>query len=546
MPIEHRSSYAVPARPSESRDPSTGERWRSFAAASLAEIAETVARAREAQAAWGACPVADRVAKLRRFHDVLFRRRLEVAAMLTRENGKPTAEAMSTEVAVVLDMASYYAGHTPRFLRAPWFSASALAMKRKRIRVLREPFGVVAVISPWNYPFMLSAAIVVPALATGNAVLLKPSELTPSIGALLAELLYEAGVPRDVFSVLQGDGTTGAALVEAEVDKVFFTGSVAAGRSVALRCAERLIPCGLELGGSDAAIVLADADVTHAASGIAFGRFSNGGQTCVAPKRVFVEHAAYDAFVEAMRVTLAALRVGPGANPDTDVGPMIRERAVAALAAQRDDATARGATVITSRMPGATAPAMSGAESPVVPSTGDGVGRYFPPTVLLNVAAESMVLNEETFGPLLPVVCVRDADDAVARANATEFGLSASIWSRDTARATLLAERLVAGSVTINDSIVTAGMADVPHGGLRQSGMGRTHGMAGLEECVRTKAIVADRFPAWRQGWWFGYSREHAAGVDAFVRLAHSTSLWERASAIPAFLRLLFAPSRPV
>ena len=334
-----------------------------------------------------------------------------------------------------------------------------------------------------------------------------------------------------MFSVLQGDGSTGAALCESAVDKIFFTGSVATGRKVARTCAEALKPCSLELGGSDAAIVLADADTAHAASGIAWGRFSNAGQTCVAPKRVFVEAAAYDAFVAALSAAVQALRVGEGSSADVDVGPMINRAAAETLAAQRDDAVALGATVI---------PAGAGA------GHASDAHQFFSPTLLLNVPATARVLREETFGPLLPVVKVRDADEAVALANASEFGLAASIWSRDTARAARIAQRLEAGAVAINDVIVVAGMADVPHGGVKNSGLGRTHGMAGLEECVRTKATVADLFPRWRQAWWFGYSRRQAGGLDAFVRVAHGRAVLDRMRALPAFLRLLFAPTHTI
>ncbi|MFI5309939.1 MAG: aldehyde dehydrogenase family protein [Gemmatimonadales bacterium] len=519
-------------RPVESRDPATGEVWRRYPTSSGEQVLAAVASARAAQAAWASRPLALRVQVLRRFHEHLYERRSEVAQALTRENGKPAGEALGSEIAITLDFARYYADQAPEFLRAPWFRAGPLGMRRKRIRITREPFGVIGVISPWNYPLMLSAAILLPALVTGNAVLLKPSEFTPTTGALLGDLFGEAGIPPGVLTILQGDGSTGAALCEAPVDKIFFTGSVGTGRRVAVSCAERLIPCALELGGSDAAIVLADADVRHAASGIAWGRFSNAGQTCVAPKRVFVEASAYDAFVSAMSAAVGALRVGAGSSPDTDVGPMIRREAADQLSSQLDDAVSRGARVVTATIR-ATPPA----------TTPDG-GCFFVPTLLLDVPLDARVLREETFGPLLPVVKVTDADEAVSLANATEFGLAASIWSRDTARAARLAERLEAGAVAINDVVVVAGMTEVPHGGVKQSGIGRTHGTAGLEECVRTKATVADQFASWRQAWWFGYSREHAGGLDAYVRVAHGRRLLERLRAIPAFLKLLFSPAR--
>ena len=518
----------APPRPVESVDPATGQLWKRYDSTALGAVVEAVGRARVAQRSWAGEPIGARVRVLVRFHECLFRRRREVAEALTRENGKPVAEAIGSEIATALDFANYYARQAPRFLRAPWFNAGQLAMMRKRIRIVQEPLGVVGVISPWNYPFMLSAAVAIPALVTGNAVLLKPSEFTPESGELLASLFHEAGIPRDLFAVLQGSGTTGAALCDAAVDKIFFTGSVSTGRRVAVKCAERLIPCALELGGSDAAIVLADADVHHAASGIAWGRFSNAGQTCVAPKRIYVEAPAYDAFVAELGAAVHALRVGPGSVQETDIGPMIRSDAVAALESQRDEAVARGAAVV------ATAAAAVGS------------GSFFPPTVLSNLPSDARVLREETFGPLLPVVRVEDAEEAIALANASDFGLSASIWSRDTARAARIAQRIEAGSVVINDAVVAAGMVDVPHGGVKQSGIGRTHGKAGLEECVRSKAIIIDRFSSWRQAWWFGYSAAHEAGIDAYVRVAHSRSVVEKILALPKFLRFIFKPHRPV
>lgn len=526
------SARPAPTRPVESVDPATGQVWKRFETTPRDVVLEAVRKAKAAQQDWAGEPVGARVRMLRRFHESLFRRRREVAEALTRENGKPVAEAIGSEIAIALDFANYYARETPRFLRAPWFNAGPLAMKRKRIRVAHEPFGVIGVISPWNYPFMLSAGVVIPALVTGNAVLLKPSEFTPESGELLASLFHEAGVPHDVFAVLQGDGSTGAALCDAAVDKIFFTGSVQTGRRVAVKCAERLIPCALELGGSDAAIVLADANVHHAASGIAWGRFSNAGQTCVAPKRIYVEAPAYDAFLAELGQAVRALKVGAGGVPETDVGPMIRADAVAALESQRDDAVSRGAAVVaTAATPAAVPP---------------GSGSFFAPTVLANVPSDARVLHEETFGPLLPIVKVKDAEEAIALANASEFGLSASIWSADTARAARLAQRIEAGSVVINDAVVAAGMADVPHGGVKQSGIGRTHGKAGLEECVRTKATVIDRFASWRQAWWFGYSPAHQEGIDAYVRVAHSRSVVEKLLALPKFMRFIFTPRRPV
>ena len=510
----------------ESRQPSTGQAWRTFTPATPDELLTAVAAARTAQPLWAAQPLGVRLLVLRRFHDAAFARRNELAELISRETDKPVAEAMATEVGVVLDIARYLQHAVPRLARSPWFNSGSLAYIRKRLRIVHEPYGVVAVISPWNYPFMLACARLLPALATGNAVVFKPSELTPSVGELTRQFFLDAGVPGDVLALMQGDGVTGAALAAAPVDKVFFTGSVAAGRSVAMSCASRLVPCGLELGGSDAAIVLAGANIAHAASGLAWGRFSNAGQTCVAPKRVFVEEAVYEPFVQEIVRVVAQLRAGVGTDDATDVGAVIRPEFRAVLEAQRDDAVARGAKIV------AAAP------------THD--GNAFSPTVLVDVPADARALTEETFGPLMTIVRVRDADDAVERANASDFGLSASVWSRDTARAGQVAGRLACGTVAINDVLCTGGIPELPHSGVKQSGMGSTHGMEGLRDCVRTKGVAADRFGGIRQSWWFGYSRRHRAGIDAFIRLAHSRRVTERIAAIPEVIRLLLFPDRAI
>lgn len=497
-------------------------------------VASAIARARRAQPEWAARPVAGRARCLERFRQLLYARRAEVAAVISAENGKPAPEATMTEVATTLDMARYYARLAPEALAPRTLTSASLALWRKRFIVTSEPYGTVGVISPWNYPFLLPAGVLLPALAAGNAVLFKPSELTPSTGALLAELLHAAGVPNDVLQVLQGDGSVGAALTRGDVDKVFFTGSVGTGRQVAHACAERLVPCALELGGSDPALVLEDADLEHAASGITWGRFTNSGQTCVAPKRVFVVGDAYAGFVAAMERRLSALRLGePGEGP-YDLGPLIHPSQHAILTRQRDEATGRGARAVT-------ASARGGEVAP------DGMAAgHFLPTLLLDVPADARVLREETFGPLLPIVRVRDDDEAIALANATPFGLSASVWSRNRRRARDVAARLEAGTVVINDVTLVAGVAEVPHGGVKESGSARAHGIAGLEECVRTRTVVDDYFTGWRQGWWFGYGAEAPARSDAYVRLAHGRSLRERLSGVGRVLALLFRPERPV
>ncbi len=491
----------------ESRDPATGEVWRRFDAVPPAGVAAALAAARTAQEAWRRVPIEQRARRLELFRRALFRRREEVAGTISREAGRPPIEALS-EVMVTLDFARYYTRRRVlRVLRPRRFTGATIPMWRKRVQLTEEPFGVIGVISPWNYPFMLASAITLPALVAGNGVLLKPSEFATRSGLLLAELLDEAGVPADLVRVLPGDRTTGAALIEAGCDKIFFTGSEATGRRVAAACGARLTPCVLELGGSDAAIVLDDADLPRTAAGIAWGRFSNSGQTCVAPKRVLVHEAVYDRFVDllAERVRMLETSDTRGAR---DVGPLIRPEQTARIRAQYDDALAHGAHVA--------AAARAGDDA------------LFPPVLLTNVSSETRVLREETFGPILPVLRVHDDAEAVARANDSPYGLSASVWSADTRRALAVAARLEVGSVVINDSVLVAGMTNVPHGGVKASGSGRAHGVAGLLECVRTKAVVVERLPALRQPWWFPYRPASRDALDGALVAVHGHGVIDR------------------
>jgi succinate-semialdehyde dehydrogenase/glutarate-semialdehyde dehydrogenase len=524
--MQETATTSRPRRPSvESRNPATGEIWCEWPETTAEEVRRAVAAARSAQPAWAARPVRERVRHVEGFRRALYRRRADLAAMIERENGKPAAEALAADVMVTLDVARFTAREAPRLLAERWFTPRDIPHWRKRVRIGHEPYGVVGVIAPWNYPLMLPASTLLAALAGGNGVVVKPSEYTPTVGMAIAELCRDAGIPEGLVAVVPGGAATGSALIEAVVDKLFFTGSNATGRKVAMACAERMIPFVLELGGSDPAIVLEDAPLANAVSGILWGRFSNAGQTCVAPKRAIVADAVHDRFVEGMARAVTQLDAGAGG----EAVPLIRPWQAAHLQAQLDDALARGARIVARGAPH--------------PEAGDG---YFPPTVLADVTPEMRVMREESFGPLLPILRVRDEEEAIARANDSIFGLSASVWSRDAARAVRVAERVDAGSVHINDTLTAVGMSQVPHGGVKASGTGRTHGVEGLLECVRSKAIVADRLPGVRQPWWFGYGDEHARNLDAFVRFWHGASLAERAGGVWRSVRMLLGKSREI
>jgi acyl-CoA reductase-like NAD-dependent aldehyde dehydrogenase len=363
----------------------------------------------------------------------------------------------------------------------------------------REPYGVIGAITPWNYPFILAMDCVSPALAAGNAVVIKPSELTPYSTLLIPELCAEAGIPEGLVRVVTGDGSTGAALVGAGVDRIVFTGSTATGRKIMAASAETLTPVTLELGGKDPALVLEDADLERTARGIVFGAFFNAGQTCISVERVYVVSGVYDAFLERVSELARTLRVGAG--PDADVGPMVSPTQRDIVEEHVREARSRGARLL------------AGGE----PAPDD--ARVYPPTVLANVTDDMKVAREESFGPLLPVIRVADEADAIRRANATPYGLFASVWTRDRARGLRVARQLRAGGVSINEVLSHYGVAALPMGGVGASGFGKRRGLQALDEMSRTRTLLSDWLGLRREVWWFPYSDRGTALVRALVDL---------------------------
>lgn len=444
-------------------------------------IEAAVTRARAAQASWGALPFAERAHALRR----LARAMRDDAAFLdtlTGESGKPRYEAELIELFYTLELTRYYTGWAGRRalrdeLRHPLIFAT------KRSRVVRHPRGVVGVIGPWNWPLLNNYADCVAPLLCGNAVVLKPSEHTPLTSLRVAELWRELSLPDGVFQVVVGGGDAGQALCRL-ADMIFFTGSHATGKRVAAIAAERLVPVVLELGGKSPMIVLADADLPRAAHAAVWGGFAHSGQVCVRTERVLVEEPVAERFIALCAEEVARLRQGPppaagrgadGADVSVDVGaitfPPQIDRAERLIA----EAVARGARVVA-----------GGARR------ADLQGRFFAPTLLAGVTADMAVMREETFGPVLPIMRVPDAESALRVANDTPTGLSGSVWSADEERARAVARRLEAGSVCVNDVLVNYFCVESPLGGVKQSGLGFRHGPEGLRQFCRIETIVED------------------------------------------------------
>jgi succinate-semialdehyde dehydrogenase/glutarate-semialdehyde dehydrogenase len=499
----------------ESINPATQEINARFEATQPAQLPPIFDNARRAQKQWAAVPLRERCAMLRKLRDANFVRRHEIADVISREAGKPRVEAIFAEILVALDTADFLAKRAPTWLKNEKVPHHSLAMKAKSGWLEFSPLGVVAIISPWNYPFSIPMAQVIPALVAGNAVILKPSELTPCSGALIGELVADAKFPAGLVQVLQGRGELGAAIIEAGPDKVFFTGSVATGRTIAEACARKLIPSALELGGKDAMIVLADADLNIASSAAVWGGFMNCGETCISVERIYVEAPIADEFTKLCVEKAKQLRVGPASDPDTEIGPMVRLRQLEKVEQQLQDATARGARVVT-----------GGNRRPELGPN------FLQPAVVTNVDHSMDLMREETFGPVIAIQTVRSADDAVALANDSRFALSASVWTANARRGRQIASQLNAGSVMINDVASYYGIAEAPHGGRGESGWGRSHSRLGLLEMVQVKYVDQDRLPRVPKSWWFGYTAELAASANVFVESLFAPTWSQRLAAI--------------
>jgi len=506
-----KTDLQIEARRIASVNPATGEILREMECAGEIEVVNAVAAAKAAQVGWADVGLRRRIEIVREFQARLFARKSEIAAAITREAGKPVAEALVTEVLVVLDAARFLIENAWKLLRDEPVPHGNLVTKLKSGWLVREPHGVIGIISPWNYPFSIPATETMAALVAGNAVVLKPSELTPLVALELGALLYDAGVPKNVFQVVIGEGPAGAALMQSPIDKLVFTGSVTTGKRIAAAAAEKLLPVVLELGGKDPMLVLDDADVDVASSAAVWGAFVNAGQACLSVERCYVHRSLYEAFARACAEKTKKLRVGNGMDSHTDVGPMIQERQVRIVESHVEDATQRGARILA-----------GGARLPELGPN------FYAPTVLADVTHDMRIMREETFGPVLPIMACEDDDEAMRLANDSEYGLAASVWTRDAERGKRLARRIHAGTVMVNDVVSCFGISEAPHGGVKASGVGRTHGRFGLEEMVRVKYLDMDRMPGMKKVWWHGYGESFRRQMEGFLDMQFARGMGTR------------------
>ncbi|MEM9195624.1 MAG: aldehyde dehydrogenase family protein [Myxococcota bacterium] len=444
------------------------------------ELPAMVARARAAQAKFAKESLERRAAIVRAFARALLQRGDTLRDRICEETGKPEAEAWLHEIVPIADLRDYWCGDGLEHLSATEPYLSSLSYPGKRALIERVPRGVVGLIAPWNFPLALPLRTIFPALVAGNAVILKPSEVTPGVGTAIGAAA-KGVLPDDLLQVAVGDGAIGEALIAAEPDAVVFTGSVPTGKRVAAQAAEALIPVGLELGGKDAALVLDDAPLERAARGIVWAGFANAGQNCAAVERVYVVESVAKEFRRRVSELSKELRLGP------DVGPLATEAQRDTVRAQLEEAD--GAEVLA----GGTEPERD--------------GFWHAPTVVVSEPNDIALLREETFGPVLTIVEVADEAEAIARANESRYGLTASVWTRSVRRGKAVGRQLAAGVVTINDHAFSGAVPSLPWSGVKASGSGITNSPATLDLLTRPRALVVDgrRF-AKREVWWFPYT----------------------------------------
>jgi acyl-CoA reductase-like NAD-dependent aldehyde dehydrogenase len=440
------------------------------------QVADLARRGRAAQPAWEALGFDGRGRILRRAQKWLMDNSDRVIETIVAETGKAWEDAQAAEVAYGAGAFGFWAKHAPKYLADEKVRSASVFVAGKRLVLRYRPIGLVGVIGPWNYPLTNSFGDCIPALAAGNSVILKPSEITPLTSLLLADGLRECGLPDDVFQVATGRGGTGEALIDA-VDMIMFTGSTATGRKVMARAAETVTPVALELGGKDPMIVLSDADLERAANAAVYYSMLNTGQTCISIERVFVEAPIYDAFVARVTEKARALRHGTPAGPGSiDVGSMTFGPQVDIVERHVEDARARGAKVV------------------VGGHREDRPGHWFEPTVLVDVDQDMAIMREETFGPTLPIMKVADADEAVRLANDSPYGLGAAVYTKDLAKGEAVARRLESGAVCVNDALLNYYALELPMGGAKASGMGYRHGPGGIRKFTQHQALLISRF----------------------------------------------------
>ncbi len=477
--------------------PVSGKTIKKYTPPTDEELLQIVMRGRDAFESRREAPIQDRMAALKRLRLVIMKRLEDIIKVLRLTTGKVDMESLTSDVFVTVSMIDYYERYAENIL-APVKAKAPIVLSGNSFYVERFPLGLVLVISPWNFPFQLSMVPVITALAAGNAVILKPSEVTPSVGELIRDLFKEAEFPENLVQVVNGGPNVGGALIDAKPDKIFFTGSVATGKKIMEAASRNLVALELELGGKDPMIVFEDANQERAARGAVYGAFSNAGQTCVSVERLYVQNTIYESFIDRLTEETRKIKLGTGKRGD--IGPIIYDRQREIIEEHIRDAIEKGA-------------------STTLPI--ERKDNFISPVILRDANHSMKVMTEETFGPVLPVMVFRTEEEAVRLAGDSEYGLNSSVWSSDIQKARRVAGKLVTGNCAINNVIVNISNPYTPFGGEKKSGFGRYHGPDGLYSFSGTKTIMINRGLTKKEINWFPYRRSGYIAVKTLMQLLY-------------------------
>ena len=497
-------------------NPATGEVIAEYPVNTIEDVITAVKNARRAQPAWQALPIKKRTKYVMKFAEYIQQNSAKITEIMSQDNGKTPCDAIVTEVTPAALATEYYCKNAAKFLADRKIKTGNIMLMNKRSRIARVPFGVVGIISPWNYPFSIPFSEVVMGLLAGNTVILKTASETQVVGHVLKECIEYAGLPEHVFTYINMPGSkAGDAFIDAGVDKLFFTGSVPVGKYLMKKASEKLIPVVLELGGNDAMIVCDDADLYRAACGAVWAGMQNAGQSCGGVERIYVDKKIYHEFLAILKKRVEGLRIGEGKYPTSDIGAMTTRKQMKTVQEHIDDALAKGAKIF----------AQSKAPD-------NRKGNFMSCMVLTDVNHTMLTMKDETFGPIVGVMPFETIDEAIALANDSNLGLTGSVWSKDRGKAKQIARRIMAGAISINDHLMTHGLAETPWGGFKESGIGRTHGDIGFAEMTQPQVIVDDvmsTMPLVRRNfWWHPVGKAQYDGMKGLIDTFNSKGLWER------------------
>lgn len=486
-----------------SYNPATGAEVGRVLQFSEAEVRAAVERGRAAFLDWRNTSFAERRRLVMRAREVILAEMDMIAHLISAESGKPFGEAIAMEIAPVLDLMRHFARNSEKILRPRRIGIGLYSLLGRSSKIVYHPLGVVGIIPAWNFPFSIPLGEAAMALMAGNTVVIKPSELTPMVGLKIGEIFEKAGFSDNAVQIICGDGRAGAALVEAAPDKIMFTGSIATGRKISEAAAKNLTPVVLELGGKDPMIVFDNANLELAASAAVWGAFCNSGQSCSSVERLYVQAGVAEKLTALIVEKTRQLKQGVGDNEDVSIGAMSSTRQLEIVEDHVEDFRAAGAKIETGGKRNAD----------FTPQN-----LFYEPTVITGATNEMRAMREETFGPTLPIAVFETEEEAIRLANDSEFGLTASVWTRDYARGRRVAERIEAGTVCVNEVLYTHGIGQTPWGGFKNSGRGRTHGAEGLMELVQPQHIHVNRFAILPNAWWMPYTPTAAETFRGFAR----------------------------